>query len=308
MNSKFKSAVLSANVILTGWLIWYFAKKAEPANPGLVRRIVFTLACLFVTWLILNAEYLLFQFSKSILNRRRWKKVEKVYGYRRSFCQDPPADGLLTVNKDGKMFHVRFKDATPLYPQKYKYVDKFYEGLAVVSDGDENWLPTSAHHIKPDGQPAYNQRFPKVSKFHEGLAIVTERVADDVYHPLRHFFITPDGQRAYPEVYHRANEFREGLAMVDNGEWNGAFHIRRDGSRAYEHSYFSAGDFSEGLAFVREKSRDNSHDVMYHIRPDGTPAYPQRFYQVGSFKDGTTRAWQTEGNQSFLIRPDGTRI
>lgn len=58
------------------------------------------------------------------------------------------------------------KDGRRLHELEYRYLGVFHKGLAKANDGD-GWT-----HVRMSGEPAYNQRYKSVEDFYNGLALV----------------------------------------------------------------------------------------------------------------------------------------
>ncbi len=208
--------------------------------------------------------------------------------------------------------HVDNAGGRPLYPARFRGVEKFHEpGLAPVYDD------SGAYHITPDGLAAYERRHVRTFGFYEGIAAVHSQ--DGWFH------IRPDGSPLYSERYSWCGNFQEERCAVRLPD-DGYFHIGRDGSPAYPERYRYAGDFKDGYAVVQRQDGRHTHidahgkrlhgrwfqdlDVYHkryarardsrgwhHVDMSGNPLYVERFSSVEPFYNGQARV---EGFDSSL--------
>lgn len=101
-----------------------------------------------------------------------------------------------------------------IVPMKFKTVNDFTNGLALVQDPDDptckkDCCPERWYHIKIDGTPLYPERYCSASKFVNGYARVEATGVYDMFH------IDTKGRRLYPQKYTWLFDFTKGgLSLV----------------------------------------------------------------------------------------------
>ncbi len=113
--------------------------------------------------------------------------------------------------------------------------DDFFDGLAKVRLGDEQWF------IDATGKPIFQTHYFN-GHFSEGLASYRDE--------KKWGYINRQGKVAIPPVFDSAGDFSEGVALVWVNQLYG--YIRKDGTIAIKPKYVWASEFSDGAARVIE--------------------------------------------------------
>ncbi|OGH79269.1 MAG: hypothetical protein A2469_04515 [Candidatus Magasanikbacteria bacterium RIFOXYC2_FULL_40_16] len=167
------------------------------------------------------------------------------------------AEGFKQALDVGGLFHVFADTGLPAYSQRYKMVEDFSFGRAVVVDDQDNFF-----HIKPDGSPAYAERYLTVKMF----TIVEEDLFLSVVmdNDRNCFHIDRDGRPAYLYRFDYAGDFSSGLAPIRTDEVY--YYILPNGEPAHgpRDSFDLAAEFYLDVATVVKNGR------QFKILPDGT--------------------------------------
>lgn len=161
---------------------------------------------------------------------------------------------------------------TDCVQSKYKYTDKFYEGLAAVT----NWNKLIGF-INKNGDEVIECKYTDVLDFHSGLAAVKN--SEGLWG-----YINKEGKEIIPCQFLNAKNFSDCLdiqlaPVLTKGGWT---YINKNGQQVKNIRFDFANEFSEGFAVVQKRDRDRAD--YYYMTSSGNLYGPYK--HLGHFQNG----------------------
>lgn len=151
-----------------------------------------------------------------------------------------------------------------IVPFEYDFIGKFYEGVALVKDG-ENFS-----YIDDSGRLVISGDFQDARDFSESMAAVQ---SDNKWG-----YINLSGEMIIPYRYEECYPFSENLAAVkEDGRWG---FIDKEGKLVIPNEYEEVRSFCEGFAAVKKNGK------WYFINNEGDVVTDSQYSEVRNFQEG----------------------
>ena len=154
------------------------------------------------------------------------------------------SEGVSAVKIDGKCEYINIKGETIIsLNDRYKIINPFSEGLAIVSNGKNNLIHG---YIDMTGNEVIPQIYTQAGNFSESTAWVEK--------DNKKGYIDKNGTQIIPFIYIKASDFHENLAAVSK-TYTSSGYIDKSGNTIIPFIYSRAMDFSEGVATVQKDNK-----------------------------------------------------
>ncbi|MGP1403387.1 MAG: WG repeat-containing protein [Catonella sp.] len=143
------------------------------------------------------------------------------------------------INKRGEEFYIKNSE-------KYDELEKISDNLYRVKKGEKVGI------INKKGKVVVPIKYNDVGDFHEGMAKVTQKEEENHETWYSYGFVNKKGKEVISADYNSAEDFHEGLAAVSYGVGHGAAwgFVNKKGKEVIPVKYDGVNDFHEGLAAV----------------------------------------------------------
>lgn len=277
-------------------------------------------------------------FKYGFINKQGETVIPFEYDYAYSFSEGLAVVGVYADEERHNLQHgVIDKTGKAIVPiGKYKYIDSFSEGFAIVCDAQykrgvidrngrevvpcKDWVLHDFHdgwsrawktktdevgYVSKNGEEMLFGKYDVVNDFSEGMAVVG--VEDPKTSQVKYGYIDTTGREVTPCKYDDADDFSEGLASVGIG--NGYQFIDKTGKVVLSGSNASAGSFHEGLAAMGIRKKTALGDFKWgYIDKTGKTVIPCEYGEVKDFHEGFAVVSRNTGIWYGLIDKSGREI
>ena len=154
-------------------------------------------------------------------------------------------------NATGTPEEILSKKAYSSIITKYKNINDFYEGVAIVEANDKKGA------INTKGTEIIPCKYGYLGDCSNGMIMFREEPEKYTY---KYGYLNTKGEIIVPAIYDTARPFSEGFASVSTKAMNGMGYINTKGELAIPGPYDDCGAFNEGLALVIKGNRSMAID------------------------------------------------
>lgn len=206
-------------------------------------------------------------------------------GYAKVAADVPAEDIVYYITVNVKRWGFVDKKGNIVVEPKYRKVDDCYDGVALVTNSDDE----NYGYVNMQGVEIAPLAYYKATRFCSGLAAVKHKGS------AGWGYINTQGELTIPYQFFNANPFSCGLARVSN-LGGGYYYINISGEKVSE-EFPDAHDFSEGYASVLV--RDGGQSMWGFIDTTGHIAIPPQYYYARDFSEGLAAVKMNKTNASF---------